>query len=395
MSKQQAQAQVLAIVNKMRYNKGLGYYFIFNRDKPYPKMVIEPMFPELNGKVLDDKKFNNASGSDKNLFLAASDLLVGNKETFIDYIWPRPDDKDSVDIAKFSYLRVYEDWDWVIGTGIYLDDAVKDCIKKSISDLREMRYANGTGYFWINDNTKPTPRLIMNPFLTELEGQILTDKKYNRAYGEDYNLYEAFLDACEETGDGFVDYSWDKPYNGSIIEDAPKISYVKYFKPLGWVIGSGVYVDDIDRAINTKTQKMNEQRKRLIVNYLLISLTLAVLSIGILVFLMNRYFKNIDKKNETVEDISETIPQNELQATTKNENPEIAATSTNGDKTDETPISEMGHLIGLILREQTKQLAMSRMADQELKEKTEAELKVMINEIKSILQNAKNGSSAT
>ncbi len=407
LTKAAAQKQAIALIKKMTYDDGNGYYFIFTNEKPFPKMIVEPYLPELDGQVLSGDRFNNASGSNKNLFVAGIESIGDKKEGFIDYIWPRPsvNKGGALDIPKFSYLRVFEEWNWVIGTGIYLDDAIKDCMKKSKSDLRYMRYDNGTGYYWINDNLRPTPRLIMNPFLPQSEGQILTDKKYNRAFGEDYNLYEAFLDACEETGDGIVDYNWDKPVKGGILEDAPKTSYVKYFKPLGWVIGSGVYIDDIDKAINSKLTLMEEQKRNLIVNYLLISLTLAAISIGVLVFMMNRYFKDLEKRQEKdlgilQEDENGTTQSVDSALTDAEEEPEKVALKQAGvepqkQSEKEESISsaaeavDVSRILEVVLKEQTKQLALNKLTEQEIQQKSSEELSSLKTEIKNLISEVK------
>ncbi len=314
ISLSKAKAQSLALIKKMKYNNGIGYIWITDNTLPNPTMLLEPIVPELNGKKLDNKKFNYVAGTEKNIFTEITKICNEKDECFIDYVWTHPsEDSTHTEIPKFVYTRLFEEWGWIIGTGIYLDDAVKDSMKKSISDLRELRYAGGTGYFWLNDNTRPTPKLVMNPFIPHLEGKVLTDKKYNRAFGRDYNLYEAFLDACDKTGDGFVEYAWDKPLKNDIIENAPKLSFVKFFKPFGWVIGSGVYIDDIDKEINKKIESIEEQRVNLIINYLLIFFILGIISITTLIYILNRSFssKKEDENNIEEEKVTSNVAKEE------------------------------------------------------------------------------------
>ena len=106
-------------------------------------------------------------------------------------------------------------------------------VKKRIEN---MRYG-ANDYFWINDTT---PTMIMHPLKPELNGKDLSEIKDPNGK----KLFVAFVDVCREKGEGVVGYVWDK---GG--KPTPKISYVKLYKPWGWIIGTGVYVDDIEKEV--------------------------------------------------------------------------------------------------------------------------------------------------
>jgi methyl-accepting chemotaxis protein len=90
-------------------------------------------------------------------------------------------------------------------------------------------------YFWINDLH---PRMIMHPYKPELNGQNLTG--YTDPNGK--HLFVEFVKVCRESGEGFVEYDWPK-YGAD--EPQPKLSFVKRFEPWNWIIGTGLYIDDI------------------------------------------------------------------------------------------------------------------------------------------------------
>ena len=101
-----------------------------------------------------------------------------------------------------------------------------------------LRYGSDD-YFWINDLQ---PRMIMHPIKPSLNGRDLSDMK-------DPNgklLFVEFADVVKQQGAGFVAYEWPKP---GMAEPQPKLSYVTGFKPWNWVIGTGVYVDDLQQQI--------------------------------------------------------------------------------------------------------------------------------------------------
>ena len=123
--------------------------------------------------------------------------------------------------------------------------------REALDDIENMRYDNGVGYLWVNDTGTPVPRMVMHPTTPELDGAILDDPSFNCAMGAGKNLFTAAVEICRENGSGYVDYLWPKPTEKGLTENLPKISYVELFEPWGWVVGTGVYVNDIE----AETQK--------------------------------------------------------------------------------------------------------------------------------------------
>ncbi|MEN3202712.1 MAG: cache domain-containing protein [Atribacterota bacterium] len=105
---------------------------------------------------------------------------------------------------------------------------------RALALLQALRYEGGN-YVWVNDLT---PRMVMHPIKPELNGQDLTD--YKDPKGK--RLFIEMVEVCKKQGAGFVDYLWPKP---GFTEPVPKVSYVALFKPWGWIIGTGVYIDDV------------------------------------------------------------------------------------------------------------------------------------------------------
>jgi methyl-accepting chemotaxis protein len=120
-----------------------------------------------------------------------------------------------------------------------------DAKTQALQTIRTLRY-NSTEYFWIND---VHPTMIMHPIKAELEGKDLSDMK-------DPNgkfLFNEMAEIAQINGAGFVEYMWSKPGNSIPVK---KISYVKEFKPWGWIIGNGVYVDDVATEMHTLSVKI-------------------------------------------------------------------------------------------------------------------------------------------
>ena len=120
----EAKKRALLQIEKLRFDAGKGYFWINDTAAPFPKMVMHPMSPELNGKMLDDPKYNCAMGQKKNLFVAFAEICKQDGAGFVDYQWPKPtrDGLTAEQQPKLSYVRHYEPFGWVIGAGKYLDD---------------------------------------------------------------------------------------------------------------------------------------------------------------------------------------------------------------------------------------------------------------------------------
>lgn len=119
----------------------------------------------------------------------------------------------------------------------------KDAQAAAIAVIKGMRYQEKE-YFWINDMH---PRMVVHPIRPELDGKDLTETKDPKGK----QLFVEFVNAVKKNKAGFVDYMWPKP---GLKEPILKISYVKGFAPWGWVIGTGIYVEDVDAAFWSMAQ---------------------------------------------------------------------------------------------------------------------------------------------
>ncbi len=110
-----AQAMALERVRKMRYGHELkDYFWIIDM---HPHMIMHPYRPELVGSDLNDYKDPNG----KLLFVESVHAVTEQGEGFIDYMWQWKDDSTRI-VPKLSYVKAFEPWDWIVGTGIYLED---------------------------------------------------------------------------------------------------------------------------------------------------------------------------------------------------------------------------------------------------------------------------------
>ncbi|MBP9805487.1 MAG: cache domain-containing protein, partial [Candidatus Accumulibacter sp.] len=132
--------------------------------------------------------------------------------------------------------------------------------QQAAAAVKRLRYEK-TEYFWINDLSKPIPRMVMHPTVPTLDGKLLDEARFDKATSlqaglsgervrvEGKNLFVSFNEVADRAGEGYVEYLWPKPLAGGGVSSElfTKLSYVRKFEPWGWVIGSGIYIDDVDR----------------------------------------------------------------------------------------------------------------------------------------------------
>lgn len=190
----------------------------------------------------------------------------------------------------------------------YTEDEVKVIQNEVIRIINTMRYDKGIGYFWINDTTKPFPKMVAHPISPELNGKIMDDPKYNTAGDKKQNLFIAFMDVAESEGEGYVPYMWPKPTEDGLTLDQPKESFVKYFKPWGWIIGSGVYIDDIQTKVNEKQARLGKE----IIHFLQLSIIVTILASIIIILIISLIFNRITKTINILVGVSSNIAGGDL-----------------------------------------------------------------------------------
>ncbi|BAL23774.1 methyl-accepting chemotaxis protein [Azoarcus sp. KH32C] len=140
----------------------------------------------------------------------------------------------SVRHAVESAIGVVEHFQKLEAAGELSKDDAQKAAKAAVKGLR---YGDGE-YFFITDMV---PHTLMHPIKPELDGKDMRDT----ADPKGKHLFVEFVDVVRKSGSGYVDYLWPKPGSN---EPQPKLSYVKGFAPWGWIVGSGVYVNDVEEV---------------------------------------------------------------------------------------------------------------------------------------------------
>ncbi|MGI9535689.1 MAG: DUF294 nucleotidyltransferase-like domain-containing protein [Desulfocapsaceae bacterium] len=121
---------------------------------------------------------------------------------------------------------------------------------KAIGEIEHLRYGDEfRDYFWISDMQ---PQLIMHPYSKDLIGGDLSD--YEGVGGK--KIFMEFIAAASESDSGYVEYVWHRKYGEDRV--VPKLAYVKKFEPWGWVVGTGVFLDDVEVKTLAITRRLSQ-----------------------------------------------------------------------------------------------------------------------------------------
>jgi len=130
LSREEAQLKALKEIEKLRYGPDHeNYFWITDMD---PVMVMHPWRPDLNGQNLSDYT-DSKNKSGKKLFVESVQLVNNSGGGFLEYLW-QPDEGSRRVVPKLSYVHGLPQWNWIIGTGIYIHD-VEDEISRLTNHL--------------------------------------------------------------------------------------------------------------------------------------------------------------------------------------------------------------------------------------------------------------------
>ena len=112
---------------------------------------------------------------------------------------------------------------------------------RAIAGIETLRYGSDRkDYFWLQDMT---PRIVMHPYRMDLNGQDVSGFRDPRGAA----IFREFVRVVQRDGEGYAQYVWQWNDDPNRLE--PKESYVKGFAPWGWIIGTGIYIEDVTGEI--------------------------------------------------------------------------------------------------------------------------------------------------
>jgi two-component system, cell cycle sensor histidine kinase and response regulator CckA len=260
--KAEIQQMILDALRPIRFEYGSGYYFAIRLDG------VEVLFgdkPEIKGLNLLDVQDIRGQYVVEDMVK----IVRQSGEGFYEYQWTKPDSVRN-DFKKISFIKRFEPYDWFIGTGLYVEDVETQIKADLLSIISRIRFEK-EGYIFIN----------------RLNGDALVSN--GKLFSGTKKLWEVFDKNPEEMKDIFK-----KEYNAALTpegdyiyyshiklttsdKESPKASFIYGIPELQWLVGSGVYLDDVETDIALMQTKINNQIKEKMLYFIPVGLAIVAL----------------------------------------------------------------------------------------------------------------------
>jgi len=183
---------------------------------------------------------------------------------FVEYKWKNPK-TDKMDL-KVTVLKRFPLMNWVIGTGMYMSDLVQQKKQEALNIIKKTRYGKHGYFFLVNENGIT----ILDPLHPNFNGKPATP------------VMPAIKQIQKGKHQAYVEYNFTNPNTG---KKDTKFSLLRDFKPWHWVIGTGMYMSEINGNLNSITNTFNRSARKLLL-WVTIS---AIIAFAIAVFIGSRF----------------------------------------------------------------------------------------------------------
>ncbi|KJS03246.1 MAG: hypothetical protein VR65_03290 [Desulfobulbaceae bacterium BRH_c16a] len=285
-NREELTALIRESLRTIRFNHGRGYYFIYDMQG---KNVLLPNNPELEGKNLFSLQ------DDQGHFTVQRYLKIIREhgEGFMEWHWYRPGETSKMS-KKIGFARLLKELDVFIGTGEYVDDAQKEVQKELLAYINTIRF-DRDNYVFVYDFDAIT--------LAHFKPENLGLDQWNFVDPNGVPVLQELIRISQEPDGGFVQYVGTiKPETGRPSE---KISYADSVPDWRWMIGAGVYLDDIELVLQQKHEKLQHKIKA----HLLKAGTVLLLALIAIAFLTRILSQNLKRNVKAFTFFFETAAQ--------------------------------------------------------------------------------------
>ncbi len=273
-TEEEIKSLIIATVSALKFEMEYEEVFISTFEG---EGVYYPRRPEFTGKNM--LRFKDAYGS--SVIHEEINLLKNNTEGFLYYNNNSKATSETSPHKKISFVKEFGHFNWYFGSKQYIEDyfpGFRDEIAQKISSVR-LKHG---GYLFMN-NINGIP-IVMDGIVYQGNLNLLTDVGNPRQ-----TVFVEELDVLNKNPEGgFFYYKWNKINETSPID---KCSYVQLFKEYNWIIGSGFYLDEIDRSIQDQQNSLRQDQRKSILTILLILVVLLFLE-ALIIYHFNKRYKS-------------------------------------------------------------------------------------------------------
>ncbi len=273
MNNKKIEKLIIDNLRKIKYRIGGGGYFI---DSLSGRIIMFPKAPSLEGENLMDIK--NSKG--EYVFRKEFEKIKKTGEILVYGAVVLPKVKDT----KIVYLKLFKPFDWVIGSYVYINSIKRELGKELLRTISKIRFGK-EGYIFVN-------RFDGNALVSN--GKIFRgDKKlwevFNKNPKKVKEVFQKEYKAALKPNGDYIYYSFAKLTDLNKV--SPKTSFIYGIPELKWIVGAGVYLDDVEKEISTMKSDLLKEIKVKLVYFLIIVFFIVVVFLIILEKMTGK-FKN-------------------------------------------------------------------------------------------------------
>jgi PAS domain S-box-containing protein len=247
MSAEELRILIRESLRDIRFHDGRGYYFATRVRDGYEILCATCTYME--NKILLDWKDKKGNPVIQDMI----DIVTTRGEGFYTYYWTKPSEEGT--FPKIAYVKLFEPFGWIIGTGEYLDTMERDIQRETLETLQEIDVGKGK-YFFVLDRE--------GRFLAHPDPSIIGRSLVETPAIDGARQWESFEKAAGNPLGDYVTYPWTNSWNEEVSE---KLSYVTGVDDWQWIVGTGVLLKDILPGLTPKRAALREGILRQIVFY--------------------------------------------------------------------------------------------------------------------------------
>ncbi|WP_418179016.1 methyl-accepting chemotaxis protein [Aliarcobacter lanthieri] len=370
LSEAELKKLLLDTIGAVRYGEDNDYFFVYDK---YSTILKLPLTPEREGTKNNGKhipEFIRTAFEDGEGFVPYEQVIPGKE--------PR---------AKLSNIRLFEPYGWVVGTGVYIDNEEQELKKEVLKEISQIKFGTD-GYFFVYsyDGTN-----LMHPINHNLVGKNLINNKSKNGISYVKDLIEV-----AKKGGGTVTY--DFPKSNDDPKQYDKIGYAEGLQEWQWMIGTGIYIDNIEKNISIMQDNANQKISSIIFGILIISVIVSIILIAVISYLISKniisplekfesgllgFFKYLNKETKNVETI-DIKSEDEIGSMAKVVNENIIKTA-KLLKEDESLIDNVKEVVNEINKGNLRNRIENSTGNESLEE-----LKNILNEMLELISNKVN-----
>ncbi|WP_169733429.1 cache domain-containing protein [Sulfurospirillum arcachonense] len=244
------QELIIESLRDIRFNNGRGYYFI---DDIEGNSKLYPIRTDFEGENIIDFQDTNK----KYVIKEFINIVKEKTEGFSSYYTMKYAGQEDNISKKIAYVKLFKPYNFIIGTGEYLEDVEEDIKKKIINEVNNFTGVNENSYiniFKVNNHTggKDYATILLNPIRKDLENTNLSSFKVD-VDGKHY--VEEVRQALTKNDNVFVTFKYKNTKNHKIVK---KLSYIKRLNDWDWVLSTGVHYEHIEKLVKINKEKTEE-----------------------------------------------------------------------------------------------------------------------------------------